>query len=216
MPADILLLGFIAGFILYKLLSILGKRDDDMNIPINHKQVLREMIDISATSQEEAITDLSVIEESLVPKALTETVKQIRAMEPNFSLQKFLDGAKAAFEMILNAFAKNDRDTLKSLLDSNTYKQFTGEIDKRLKNKVNLELTLVAILEANIKNIQLEGKKILIDVFFKSQQINLLKDDKDVIVEGDPSQIDNMEDIWTFVRTIKSGPNWQLVKVNAN
>ena len=214
MPADILLLGFIAGFILYKLLSILGKKDDDMNMPINiNKQ--RDIIDISSTSKEEAIEDLSVIEKDLVPQAFVKVVEQIRVVEPDLSLQKFLDGAKAAFEMILNAFAQNDRDTLKSLLDGNTYKQFTSEIDKRLKNNINLDLTLVAILETKIENIELVGKKILIDVFFKSQQINLLKDDKGIVVEGNPSQIDNMEDVWTFVRALRSGPEWQLVKVNA-
>ena len=99
-------------------------------------------------------------------------------------------------------------------MNSEVYKQFIKEIDKRLENNVNLALTLVSLPIVEIKNIQLNEKQVLIDVFYMSQQITLLKNDKDETIEGNPSQIDNVEDIWRFAKQLNSRENWLLVNVN--
>jgi predicted lipid-binding transport protein (Tim44 family) len=213
---DILILGFIAGFILYRLFSILGRKDDDGNLSNQIKNdTFKEMIDISSvTKVEEIKVDLAKLEKDLAP-GFESVVEQIRKLEPNFSLQKFLDGAKMAFEMVIAAFASEDRATLKDLLDADTYKQFSGEIDKRKENKITLDLTLVSLPLIKIENIQLKNNKIAIDVLYASQQINLLKNSDGNIIEGIPSQIDHMEDVWTFAKTLNSRETWKLVKVNA-
>ena len=66
------------------------------------------------------------------------------------------------------------------------------------------------------KKLQFKNDQILIDVFYESQQINILRNDKGDIIEGSLSQIDHMEDTWTFAKTLYSKNNWQLVKVNAS
>ncbi len=215
--ADIIVLGFVAGFILYRLYITIGRRDDDGNIQkTTQKNDFSGIIDISSmvkTVDEEPIS-LSPVEISL-SVGFEEVIEKIRKIEENFSLEKFLNGAKKAFEMVLTAFAENDRQTLENLLDDNTYKQFINEIDKRIKNGVTLNLTLVALPKVEIKNIQLQNNKVSIDVFYHSQQINLLKNSAGEIIEGDVSQIDNVEDMWTFAKELNSG-NWLLVKVNAS
>lgn len=215
--ADIIVLGFIAGFILYRLYTTLGRRDDDGNLHSTvQKNNLSEVIDISSIVKtvNEPSSNLSPAEISL-SAGFEDIISKIRKIEDNFSLEKFLNGAQKAFEMILTAFAENDRKVLENLLDKNTYKQFISEIDKRIKNKVTLNLTLVALPKVEIKDIKLKNKTLSIEVFYHSQQINLLKDNKGEIIEGDVSQIDNVEDTWTFSKELNSNQDWKLVKVNA-
>jgi predicted lipid-binding transport protein (Tim44 family) len=211
---DIILLGVIAGVILFRLYTILGQKDGDGGVTAAQAQPIFQVLDISATAKVEDVTDLATLEQDLAP-GFEDIVANVRKIDPNFSLVKFLDGAKKAFEMILTAFAENDRDTLKNLLATNIYKQFTSEIDKRISNEVKLDLTLVALPVVEIRNIKLQGNEISIDVFYGSQQVTLLKNDKGEIIEGDSSQIDHVEDRWTFSKTLKSKDNWLLVKVNA-
>lgn len=213
---DILILGFVAGFILYRLFSILGRRDNDGDISISTQEdINKNMIDISAiTKAEDSKIDIASQEKDIAPE-FEMILEEIRKLDPVFSLKKFLDGAKLAFEMIIEAFAANDRDTLKELLDKNTYKQFEKEIERRIENKITLDLTLVALPVVKIKNINLIGKKVTIDMLYESQQITLLKDQKGNIVEGDSSQIDHIEDFWSFSKELNAAEDWKLVKVNA-
>lgn len=215
--ADIIVLGFIAGFILYRLYTTLGRKDDDGNLNSTTKQNnLSGIIDISSMVKtvDESSSKLSPAEISL-SAGFEDVVAKVRKIEEKFSLEKFLNGAQKAFEMTLTAFAENDRQILERLLDKNTYKQFISEIDKRIKNGVTLNLTLVALPKVEIKDIKLKNKTLSIEVFYHSQQINLLKDSKGEIIEGDVSQIDNVEDTWTFSKELNSNEDWKLVKVNA-
>lgn len=215
LSADIIVLGFIAGFILYRLYITLGRKDDDGNTHYtSNKNDFSGIIDISSMVKtvDESSSELSPIEISL-SAGFEDVVAKVRKIEEKFSLEKFLNGAQKAFEMILIAFAENDRKVLERLLDKNTYKQFISEIDKRIKNDITLNLTLVALPKVEIKNISLRNKTLSIEVFYHSQQINLLKNNKGEIIEGDVSQIDNVEDTWTFSKELKSNDDWKLVNV---
>ena len=211
---DLIILGLIAGVILFRLYSVLGKKDDD-SITTPNKMGLNNIIDISSTAKSEDMkqVNLAELEKDIAPE-FNDVIEKIRKLDTTFSLQKFLNGAKKAFEMILASFSSNDRNILKSLLSPDVYNQFIKEIDNRLKNNINLSLTLVSLPVVEIKNIQLDGKKVIIDMFFVSQQITLLKNDQNEIVEGNPSQIDNVEDVWRFSRELNSKENWLLINVN--
>ncbi len=213
---DLLILGFIAGVILFRLYSILGKKDDD-NIDLAQfkDNNFNAMVDISNQAQAEDIIDLAEAEKDLV-KGFESVVEQIRTIDPKFSLKKFLEGAQKAFEMILTAFAENDRETLNLLLDDKVFVQFSSEIDKRIKNSIKLDLTLVAIPLIKIKNIYLKGSLVSIEVIYNSQQITLLKNEAGNIIEGNSSQIDNVEDLWVFSKKLNTKSNWLLVQVNAS
>ena len=211
---DLIILALIAGVILFRLFTVLGRKDDDGGniVNIKNNSALNNIIDISAKAEE--VVNIAELERDIAPE-FEEVLTNVRKIDTNFSLKKFLDGAKKAFEMVLIAFAENDRATLKNLLDENIYKQFISEIDKRIKNNVTLNLTLVALPVVEIKNIQLVKNKLSIDIFYGSQQITLLKNDKGEIIEGNSSQIDNVEDMWSFSKTINY-TDWKLVKVNAS
>jgi len=214
---DIIILGFIAGFVLFKLYSILGQKDDDGSVSADLKKdnIFANVVDISAITKISAEAEKNNEEEDNLATGFEDVVAKIKAIEPNFSLQKFLDGAKIAFEMVLTSFAKNERATLKNLLNTATYNQFIDEIEKRIKNEVTLEMTLVSLPKIELKNVTLKGKTVIIDVLFESQQINILKNKDGEVLEGASSDIDNMEDIWTFSKELNSKQNWLLVNVNA-
>lgn len=214
--ADIIILGIIAGVILYKLFTILGSKDTDGNIPMPEKASnIDNFIDISKMVKIEDIEPINVEDNELI-KGFEEIVSKIKKIDPKFSLSKFLEGAKVAFEMILDAFAKNDDETLKELLDNNTYKQFKNEIDKRVKNGITLNIALVSLPVVKINDIQMRNNKVFITVFYNSQQINILKNAQGETVEGNNSQIDNIEDTWVFSKELNGRQNWALIQVNAS
>lgn len=214
-PVDIIILGFITGFILYRLYITIGKKDDDGNIHRTNKDNdINNIIDISSMVKVEEEPTAPSANEIALSAGFEEVVEDIKKIDANFSLEKFLEGAKKAFEMVLAAFSENDRETLENLLDDKIYKQFVSEIDKRIANNVNLSLTLVALPEVKIKDIKLNRKTVSICVFYNSQQITILKNAAGDIIEGSTTDIDNVEDLWTFSKDLNSKNNWLLVEVN--
>lgn len=211
---DIIILGFIAGFILYKLYITIGKRDNDGEVLFKENQ--NNIIDISSMVKtvENETPEISQFELEL-SKKFGNVIYEIKKIDPNFSLEKFLDGSKKAFELVLNSFSANDRQTLETLLDNKVYNQFINEIDKRIQNKIILNLTLVSLSNVEVRDVRLLNNVISIDVFYQSQQITILKDSANNIVEGNPSEIDNVEDLWTYSKDLNSSNNWLLVNVNA-
>ena len=61
----------------------------------------------------------------------------------NSTPQHFLTGARAAYEMIVNAFAEGDRRTLKNLLSREVYDGFEGAIIEREKRGDTVESRFV-------------------------------------------------------------------------
>ncbi len=142
---------------------------------------------------------------------------EIRAADAKFDPVDFVAGARIAFEMILGAFARGDAKALRPLLSDQVFANFNGAIEERARNKQKLETTLVGILAADIvaalldKSVDRNGEA-RITVKFLSQQISVTKDSEGRIVEGDPHEVANITDVWTFQRTVKArDPNWVLI-----
>jgi predicted lipid-binding transport protein (Tim44 family) len=139
---------------------------------------------------------------------------EIRTADAKFDPVDFISGGRIAFEMILNAFAKGDAKALRPLLSDQVYENFAGAIDERNRNKQRLETTLVGILSADIVEAEFakDTSEARVALKFVSQQISVTKDQEGRIVDGDPSEVANITDIWTFQRSVKSrDPNWVLV-----
>ncbi|RMD60791.1 MAG: Tim44 domain-containing protein, partial [Alphaproteobacteria bacterium] len=137
---------------------------------------------------------------------------QIQLADKNFDKDHFLAGARAAFEMVLNAYAAGDTKALRPLLSNDVYENFAGAIAERAKAGHTLETTLVGITEAAIVDAELQNKTAFITVKFVSEQVNVVRDKDGNVVEGDPNQVTRITDIWTFARNTRSrDPNWTLV-----
>jgi len=137
---------------------------------------------------------------------------QIRGADPSFSPGGFLAGARAAFEMIVGAYAAGDAATLRPLLSDEVFENFNNAIKARNRAKETLETTLVGITSADIVEAELQGRIALVTVKFVSEQVNVTRDAEGRVVEGDPSTVAKVTDIWTFSRNTRArDPNWTLV-----
>jgi predicted lipid-binding transport protein (Tim44 family) len=135
---------------------------------------------------------------------------------PGFDPEHFIVGAKAAYEMIVTAFAQGDRATLKNLLASDVYDGFVSAIAAREADHRKAELTFVGIEEAKMTAAGLEGRTARISVRFISELITCTRDREGKVVEGDPTEVQTIRDSWTFARDVSArDPNWKLVATEA-
>ena len=148
--------------------------------------------------------------------ALAEGLQQVAEADQSFHPGEFLDGAKVAYEMIVTGFAESDKKSLKSLLTSEVYRGFAQVIDQRQADGESLEYKFVGIDEAELAAASLERRKANVTVKFVSEMISATRDADGEIVDGDPKQIREVTDVWTFERDVSSrDPNWKLSATEA-
>jgi predicted lipid-binding transport protein (Tim44 family) len=147
---------------------------------------------------------------------LHEQLVAITQADPAFDPEHFLSGAKAAYEMIVVAFAEGDRTTLKNLLANDVYEGFLGAIAERESLGQKAELTFVGIEEAKITGAEVDGRVARISIRFVSELISVTRDKEGAVVDGDPTEVQTIRDAWTFSRDLGSrDPNWKLVATEA-
>tara|TARA_R110002050_G_scaffold70425_2_gene151817 strand:+ start:40897 stop:41511 length:615 start_codon:yes stop_codon:yes gene_type:complete len=140
--------------------------------------------------------------------------KQIRQADPKFTPTRFLDGAQKAYEIIIQSFVKGDMDSLKNLVAPGLYENYENIIKDRAKKKQTVDLPFFRLVRAEIDKIEVVKSKAKIHVLFKSEQTQIIKGPKGKIIEGDPDELSQIEEIWVFDRSVKSSnPNWQLVEI---
>ena len=137
---------------------------------------------------------------------------RIAAAEPGFDPAAFLGGARAAFEMIVNAYAAGDSATLRPLLSDEVFAQFDGAIRKRAAAQEVLTTTLIGITEAAIAEADADTMAARITVRFVTEQVNVTHNAEGRVVDGDPSTVTKVTDLWSFSRNLRArDPNWTLV-----
>jgi len=135
----------------------------------------------------------------------------IAAADPNFAIEPFAAGAKAAYEMIITAFAGGNRQVLRNLLSPEVYQGFAAALDEREKRGHKLSTTFVSIDKLTITEAMLQGRTAKIKIHFTSQMTSATHDASGAVVEGDPDKVVKVDDIWTFARDTGSrDPNWKL------
>ena len=216
---DIILLAAVAGFIFLRLRSVLGRR-------MGHEQSPREEKPPRPVEGHKGDFDDKPAEDNVVllgdnarktepsPFAgtpLMRTLSDIRRIDKTFDQRTFVEGAQAAYEAIVVAFAKGDRETLKMLLSETVYENFESSIEDREKRDETMSTDIVAVHSAEITDATLEGKEAEITVKFEAEMISMTKDDEGVVIAGDP-QPHTVNELWTFARDLKSrNPNWLLI-----
>jgi len=136
----------------------------------------------------------------------------IVAAEPEFDAKHFIAGARAAYEMIVTAFAEGDKRSLKNLLSRDVYEGFETAINDREKKGQKVETHFVSIDKADITGAELRGSTAQVTVRFVSQLISVTRDAQGVVVDGSADKVTDVTDVWTFARDISSrDPNWKLV-----
>ncbi len=218
---DILIFAGIAVFLVLKLGRTLGKRTghesppEDMNVPTSESPKDNEDNVVTLPSQrrrQEEAEKQYMSDDSPLSACIT----QIKMADSSFNPVGFLDGANAAFEMVLKAFVEADGNTLKQLLAPSVYESFSNAIREREKANQRIEDTLVGIDTSDILEARMDGSVSHVTVKFVTQQVNVLFDADDNILEGDAHKVIPVTDIWTFVRDSKSrNPNWELASTRS-
>jgi predicted lipid-binding transport protein (Tim44 family) len=145
-----------------------------------------------------------------------EGLQAIAAQDKSFDPQHFLTGARAAYEMIVTAFADGDRRALKNLLSKEVYDGFDGAIRDRENQGHRAETRFVSIDTCEIIGAELRGKTAQITLRFVSQLISVTRDRSGKVVDGNPDKVSEVTDVWTFARDVSSrDPNWKLVATEA-
>ena len=148
--------------------------------------------------------------------SLAAALRTIMAAERGFDAARFVDGARIAYEMIVTAYAAGDRRTLKNLLSKEVFDGFTAGIDGREKRGEKVEFTFVGIDRADLTEASVKAGRAEITVRFAAKVIQVTRGADGTVLEGDPSRLTDLLDIWTFARDLgASDPNWRLVDTRA-
>jgi predicted lipid-binding transport protein (Tim44 family) len=140
----------------------------------------------------------------------------IVAEDKSFDVKHFLAGARAAYEMIVTAYAEGDRRSLKNLLSREVYEGFETAIREREGRGETTETRFVSIDKADITGAELRGKTVQVTVRFVSQLVSVTHDRAGAVIEGSPEKVTEVTDVWTFARDISTrDPNWKLVATEA-
>ena len=140
----------------------------------------------------------------------------IAGADANFDGKHFLTGARAAYEMIVNAFAEGDRRTLKNLLAREVYDGFESAINEREKRGETVESRFVSIDNADITAAELRGRNAQVTVRFQSKLVSVTRDKDGNVIDGNAERVTDITDVWTFARDLTSrDPNWKLLATEA-
>ena len=136
--------------------------------------------------------------------------------DKSFDGKHFVAGARAAYEMIVTAFAEGDRRTLKNLLSRDVYDGFEAAIREREAKGETAESRFVSIDKSDITDAELRGRTAQITIRFVSQLVSVTRDRAGAVIEGSPEKVTDVTDVWTFARDLSSrDPNWKLVATEA-
>ena len=229
---DIIFFAVIAAFLVARLWGVLGRRDGHEG---DYRDIFKPDQDNDAGfGKEDKANDDNVVPLREDDAPVTETsaapdgapsaassgplagIAQIQEIDPGFVPSEFLSGARIAFEMILDAFASGDTATLKPLLSADVFANFQSAIRDREAAGEKLEETLVGFKLVDIEEAWTETMVAYVTVRFVSEQISAVRDENGDVVEGNPTKVIEITDLWTFSRTIRSrDPNWILVETKS-
>ncbi|HKT14998.1 MAG TPA: Tim44/TimA family putative adaptor protein [Allosphingosinicella sp.] len=211
MTVEIVLLAMVALFVGLRLYAVLGRRTGHEQQPVVRPAEPPVSADVAlATPETPADRNALVYEESAA-----DGIRAIIAADSSFDVARFLEGAQAAYQMILEAFWKGDQQQLDHLVGEDVRNSFAAAIAEREAAGHRLDNRLVAIERAVIQNARLDGRVATITLRFDADIAAVTRDEKGEVVAGSLSDAVPTHDLWTFRRTLGSGdPNWLLVETD--
>ncbi len=212
---ELLVLFALAALVLYRLRAIIGTRTGHEAPP----ELLRRQQEARRPGAKPTpVPDSAPVPEEDaalpgVPESGRGALEAIRRLEPGFSTDEFVGGARGAYEMILMAYEEGDRDTLRSLLAPDVFQAFEQGIIAREEAGLRVEARFIGVREAKVDEIAFDPDTRIADVTmrFVGELITAVRDPENRVVEGDPNEIRRQSDRWTFSREMgSSDPNWLL------
>lgn len=215
---DILLLAAIAGFILFRLWSVLGTRtghERSPERPAAEGQARRPGPAQPANpANDKGVVPFPRPAQSF-PAAAERGLNEIAAADRNFDPAGFIQGAQSAHERVIETFAAGDREELRMLLGPEVYAAFDAAITERERKGLTASTVIVKTNTPQIVWAALKGRSAEVGVRYETEIIQYAKNAAGEVVEGSESQTRTVIDRWTWVRDVKSSdPNWKLTDTN--
>lgn len=223
---ELLILAAIASFLVYRLSRVLGERNGsepqlDQN-PLDAETLRRQAAIIAKEIKRQTGQTVQSVTVTPVPKlvpvngdeplSINQGLQQIQQFDPSFNERAFLSGARAAFELIIKAYARGDADALKSLLSPDLQEKFQADIQSRIAQNLTMETIIHQLREVEILSVRMRGFDAEIVVQFISDQTSYVLDAAGEVVAGRRNEIEDVTDQWTFRRDVRTrDPAWLLV-----
>ncbi|MFO1261214.1 MAG: Tim44/TimA family putative adaptor protein [Sphingomonadaceae bacterium] len=207
----IVILALVAAFLALRLYSVLGRRTGHEQQPAPLQGDERMAKPVQAEVQPGATADRTRFAESIIAPGAENGIRAIIAADRNFDVPQFLEGARSAYGMILEAFWKGKRDDLHWLCDSDVAQSFEQAIDEREAAGQVLDNRLVRIDKAQIVEASLVGRTAHVTIQFDADIAAITRDKDGQIIAGTMTDAVATHDLWTFTREIgHADPNWKL------
>jgi len=213
LTVEIVLLAMIALFVGLRLYAVLGQRTGHEQQPVTRPEAAPEAAPAAAAPDVAA----NPAEPSglAYEQGAAAGIRAIVAADPGFDVARFIEGAQAAYKMVLEAFWKGDREELGHLTGAEVRAAFEESIDEREAAGHTLDNRLVAIERAAIEDARLDGRTAEIEVRFDAFVAAVTRDKEGELIAGSLSDAVPTNDIWTFRRNLASkDPNWLLVETD--
>ena len=210
---QLLVLAGIAVFLILRLRSVLGTREgfEKPEVPVSDKPRINRRPDLEVIEggPDRDITD-HVRDDSDAAKALL----AMKATDPSFGVDDFLQGARGAYEMILMAFENGDLAPVEPFLSEDIYEAFAGVVEERERQGLKIEASFVGLSEIALRDAEFDEvtREAEITVRFVSELTSVVRNAAGEVIEGSPTEIRRQRDVWTFARAMGTDdPNWVLV-----
>ena len=212
MIVEIVILAMIAAFLGLRLYSVLGRRAEHEEEPVPTRFERGEGGNAArAVAPPAAEAPRAQREIAGFAPAIEQGLREISAADRRFDLLTFLEGAKAAYGMILEAFWRGDKEELRQLCDDDVYQSFAGAIDAREAAGEVLDNRLVRIEDTTVHSAVLDGRTARIAVRFTADIATVIRDKDGNVIAGSLDDAVESHDVWTFARDVNSsGPDWLL------
>lgn len=218
---EIVILAVVAGVILFRLYTVLGRRT-------GHERPPQEDYRFQPTPDAPQPTADDTARIAPQPRRVetadtaTDPVSRgivaIKLCDRSFETEHFLNGARQAYEIIVTGFAKGDRAALKPLLSDEVYHTFDQSIAARESAKETVAFTFVGFKDTKITDATLNTNRIAdVTVTFGAQFISATTSETGQLIEGDAKTVRDVTDVWTFSRDTRArDPNWMLVATSGD
>jgi len=221
---DILILVVIVAVLIFQLRRVLGERDEGeqpQQRPDPFSQQPSPRPAMAQSPLERAMgakpVDVKILDEgapsSAEPLSVNQGIQQIKDFDSEFDERPFMQGARAAFEMIIKAYARGDLETLKNLLGPKLYDHFAEDAKARAAKDYTMETTIHRIAHATIIAARMIGFEAEVTVEFVSEQTSVVRNGAGEVMAGDPVAREEIRDTWVFRRDTRGAdPSWHLTE----
>jgi len=211
----ILLIAMVAGIILFRLYTVLGRRTGNEREP---QERLRQIGGAPPVRSDNVavLPDRSAApperRQAASGDPLARGLLDIKLADKSFETEHFLEGARQAYQMIVAAFANRDRDTLRPLVSDEVYSAFDAVMHGHEEHSESVSYTFEGFRNVRVVHAEMKGRTAEITVEFAAKFISATTDASGTVVDGDPQNTREVVDVWTFARDTRvSDPNWTLV-----